>query len=296
MTMLSCMNIKLSFLNKLYIWFLFFLFSQFVWAEGEQREFRQFLTEKNLKSYTFLYKGKDENLCFLDPNIYQTADKSDNLIKLLNKISLLCDFSKEEVIQKIVQNTNIGKSDIEVIAKQGGGYFSTSGEVVPAYEFPVMTAGVPAITSVIAWFAGVPPSSVIILSVATVASITNSYFHPENILQQINWTISVGQLLLKVNRELTMLWPLKMVQEGDMYWNPESEKPLFPEEGLGDPPWNGDENIMEENDGVPTDVEEKIERLLKQYPWTIAKEWRRIPDELDDYLLDINKSIEEEQR
>ena len=46
-----------------------------------------------------------------------------------------CTPSEEEVIQRVVQNVSFGESTMELIIREGGGYFSSIGAVLSVKEF-----------------------------------------------------------------------------------------------------------------------------------------------------------------
>lgn len=263
-----------------YISLLVFLFSQSVVAGGEWGEFRRILTEENLESHIFLYKRDDSSFCFLNLNIYQTVDGSTKLVESLNEISSPCDFSEEEVIQTLVQNTDISESNIESLTKQGVAYLSASGEIGPVHEFQPAMAGLPILAGRVL-LAMVPVGSVVILSIQRVAGITDLDLDPpETILEKIQRTITAVRLLLMLNRELSMLRPLQSLGRDMGDW-PEGREnriwELYPVDELNNPETLPTPPVVE-------DRKEWIEGLLALHEADKQRieEWRRRQKEMQE--------------
>ena len=270
------------------------------------------MLERNLNSHVVLYKGEDP--CFLNPDTYKTADEKTSFFNFLDIILPYCHSVEEKMILEVVQNANIDESVTEIITKQGGAYFSASGEIVPMYEFTM--AGF-SIAGMIA-LANTPMGSVAILPIVTaIAMITTPYLTPEISLQGIQRTMAAVRFLLTFNRELSMLRPPLQSLGMDIDWTdvpPEIREKLDklipvgrinrPEAGPEPPGVDRDEWIdatRKNNEAIDAireaerkRYEEALDRRLAEIAQQITEEIDRTGDSTgdSDSIKKINPTLE----
>ena len=239
-----------------YIWFLFFLFSQSVWAYEGQIDFVGASSdEKGQKSYVILYNGT-KGTCFLDPKIFQTNDANADLVKLLNKD--LCKFSEEElIIQGIVQNIDASESVIGMIQNPDGSYFAMPVEMIPIQGFE------PAAISGLAIAGGMvfplPFGWAVVIAVGAGVGVQQLYFHREELLKQARRNIEMAKILLDLHRKLLIFKPFESLSLDIGSWWPnvnhltKSNNPGdFHDSGQTDfPKGRGDDYVDSLNTGQP---------------------------------------------